>query len=179
MKKNWISILVLLILAVNTAFLISLYTSKPKLGYVKSQELVYGYMGMKEAQSKFQMKQNSLQSNIDTLKAEFQMAISKYNNDFSELSDAEKQSREERLRIQEMNINKYAQNIEGELADEEAEMLSGVLNQVNSFIEEYGKDKGYEMIFGTTSDGSLLYGEQGQDLTEEVLEAMNKNYSGL
>jgi outer membrane protein len=55
-------------------------------------------------------------------------------------------------------------------------MTEGVLNQVNSFIEEYSKNKGYDLVIGTTTSGNLLYAREYMDITDEVLKALNENY---
>ncbi len=154
-----------------------MFKAKPKFAFVKSQELVYNYTGMKEAQSKFNSKQNSLYANIDTLKLEFERAVELFNSDFQSLSAQEKEQRHQKLKVQETNINKYAETIENQLIEEEGEMLTGVLNQVNSFVESFGNEHGYELIFGTTNDGSLLYGRDAHDITDEVLNAINQNYT--
>jgi len=60
---------------------------------------------------------------------------------------------------------------------DETEMTQSVLNQVNSFVEQYGKEKGYDIVFGTTNSGNLLYAKESMDITKEVLEALNANYS--
>ncbi|MEM7162993.1 MAG: OmpH family outer membrane protein [Bacteroidota bacterium] len=178
MKKNIWLITIAGVLLMNTSFLIYSFYSKPKLAYVKSQELVLNYMGMKEAQSKFQLRQTQLFANVDTLKFEFEKSVEKFNSDFDQLSQQDKDQKHARLKAQENNINRYTESIQSQLEEEENQMLSGVLNQVNSFIESYGTEKGYELIFGTTNDGSLLYGKDAHDLTDEILHAMNQNYKG-
>ena len=63
-------------------------------------------------------------------------------------------------------------------AEEEEKLLKGVLNQVNAFVEEYAAEEGFDLVLGTTLSGSILYGTTGIDITEQVLQAMNQQYSG-
>lgn len=80
------------------------------------------------------------------------------------------------LRAQENNVVQYNEAVTSKYKEEEDKMLQGVLNQVNSFVEKYGKEKGYDIILGTTLSGSMLYGENTMDITDEVLAELNKNY---
>lgn len=170
-------IAILAILVLNTVCLFNLFTSKPKLAYVKSQELVYGYMGMKEAETKFDIRSKKMLSSVDSLKYELQRAIQDFNTQAETINPEILQKQREKLRIQEMNIQKYEDNIQDKLIAEESEMLEGILNQINSFVEQYAKEKNYQYIFGTTTAGNLLYADDTEDITQEVLEHLNKNYS--
>ena len=56
-------------------------------------------------------------------------------------------------------------------------MTQGVLNQVNAFVEKYGKSHGYAMIFGTSNTGNILYADTIYDLTDTILAGLNKDYA--
>lgn len=131
---------------------------------------------MKEVQNKFESQKQAWQSNLDTLKIDFQRSLSKFQEEYKQLSEQEKKAREQMLRAQENNVLQYNEAVTSKYKEDEDKMLQGVLNQVNSFVEKYGKEKGYDIILGTTLSGSLLYGENTMDITEEVLAELNKNY---
>lgn len=73
------------------------------------------------------------------------------------------------------------QNLQQELNDkstmEEIEMSTQVFDEVTAFLKEYNKSKGYSIILATTMPGSILYAEQGFDITSEVLEGLNARYN--
>jgi outer membrane protein len=149
---------------------------KPKIGYVRSAELIYGYIGMKEAQNRYQEKLQVWQVNLDTLKADYQKALSRFGTDRPNLSKAERGQWEERLKMQETHLAKYSAAIDNQAKQEDQKITQGVLNQINSFIEDYGRRKGYDIILGTTLSGNILFGIEAMDITEEVLEELNKSY---
>ncbi len=146
------------------------------IAFVRSQDLVYGYDGMKEAHEKFKANTNQLQANLDTLKADYQRTVDNYNAE--EWSEEEKQKQQTLLQKQEQNIRQYAKAIEQRMQEEDEKITQAVLNQINSFIEEYGKEKGYTLILGTTVSGNILYGNEAEDITDDLLKALNKNYAG-
>jgi Skp family chaperone for outer membrane proteins len=164
------------VLLIAVIWLVYKSTKAPKIAYVKSADLIYSYDGMKEAQQKQQRKTEELNSGLDTLKMDFRKAVSQYNTEFSGLSKNERQGRENILAAQQENIRKYSQNIQQEIEDYDKQLTGGVLNQVNAFVETYAKEKGYDIVLGTTNSGNILYGKEYMDITPEVLEAINAGY---
>jgi outer membrane protein len=152
--------------------------TKSDIVYVRSTELISNYHGMKEAQAGFEKKREVWKSNIDTLEYSFQQAVNRYNSEFSQLTGKQRQEREEKLNIQRSNLLKYSESLNVKAREEEEKMTQAVLDQVNSFVEEYGQKKGYTVILGTTLTGNLLYGEKSRDITQELLEELNASYTG-
>lgn len=144
--------------------------------YVRSPDLVYQFEGMKAAQEKFQNQQTLRKSELDTLESDYRRSLSSYNKDYPTLTEKERGEREKLLQAQMRNYQDYQQRMTESSAAEEQEMLEGVLNQINSFAEQYAKAEGIDLIYGTTTDGSLLYGDPALDITDVLLDALNKKY---
>ncbi len=149
-----------------------------KVAYVRSTELVYGFKGMEEAHQKFLKNSSQLQANVDTLKSDYTKSVNIYKQNLSTYSLEERLSQEQIIKKQEENLRTYASSVEKQLQQEDQKITDAVLKQVNSFIEQYGQEKGYDMILGTTNSGSLLYAKDKLDITEEVLDALNNYYMG-
>lgn len=152
------------------------YFTQPKIAYVKSQDLVYGYVGMQEAHEKLKAKKISWEANVDTLENRFRRAITNYQTNTLNYSAEQKIQVENRLRQQEQQLMAYKQTIADKTKEEDEKLTKGVLNQINSFVEAYGEKNGYDLIIGTTNSGNLLYGKITYDKTNEILEQLNKNY---
>ena len=150
--------------------------SNPKIAYVQSQDLIYGYEGTKHIQRQLEAQRQQLQSNLDTLSFDFQKALNRFEQELPNLTEAQVQQRRQSLAAQQESSMKYAQSVEEQSKREETELMEGVLNQVNAMAIEYGKEHGYSIIFGTTTSGNILHGEQGMNITDELLTYMNNNY---
>ena len=48
-----------------------------------------------------------------------------------------------------------------------------VSEAVNSFLKEYNKDKGFNLIL---SKASIMLADESMDITAEVIEGLNANY---
>ena len=110
---------------------------------------------------------------------EYQKSLTSYQQVVNELTIDERVIRENLLKVQQNNVIQYSENIKNLSKEEEDKMLGAVLNQVNSLVEAYGKEKDYDIIFGTTLSGNLLYGNDAVDITEELIVEINKSYEGV
>lgn len=63
-----------------------------------------------------------------------------------------------------------------EEANKEIEQM--IWKRLNPYLEEYGKEKGYEFIFGASGTGSILYADKGKDITEDMIKYVNERYHG-
>jgi outer membrane protein len=165
-----------IILALGLAYCIYRTTGVPKVKYVKSADLVYGYEGMKEAQQLQTKNTEEIQSKVDTLQLDFQKTVNQYNLDYPKLSKEERITREKLLSMQQENLRQYSQNAQKKVKEKDEQITQGVLNQVNSFVEDYGKKQGYDIVLGTTASGNILFAKENMDITAEVLKSLNEQY---
>ena len=177
-EKVLLGVSVIALLGSIGAFLWGGYLEKQKVAYIRSSALVYGYFGMTEAHKKLTEKEDGWKANIDTLKGDYEKTLNKYRSEASGLSTREKEDREKYLMTQKQSIESYNMAINKKIQEEDDKLTSGVLNQINAFVADYGKQHGYDMIIGTTESGNLLYGRPDMDITETVLKELNKNYKG-
>ncbi len=147
--------------------------STHKIAFVKTQYLIDNYEGMKEARIKFKTKMEPLERHLDSLKMNYTLlvgGVTDNRNISKELTGTIIKSQNEIKGMQE-----YYEELNGK---EDELMTSQVLTQVNSYINDFGELRGYEVILGTTSSGNVLYGQKDIDITEDVLHFINDKYKG-
>jgi outer membrane protein len=158
------------------AFCVWLKMSMPKIAYVRSAVIVDGYSGMKEARIAYELKAQAWQSHIDTLTADYNKAFASYNTYQTTKKSNAYNHEKTQLENKRYTLDKYRLAIEEKAQQEEEKLTQGALNQINSFIENYAKNKGYTVVLGTTQAGNILYANDAVDITEEVLQGLNQNY---
>ena len=142
----------------------------PKIAYVRNGDLVEGFEGMKEAKVLYKQKMEKWQANIDTLQSDYARTQSKIT-----LNGANAEAKKN-LEKQEMNIRNYVAALEEKAKEEDDKMTEAVINQINTRVKEYGQSHGYDIILGLTTQGNVMYGSEGKDITKEVLEDLNHWY---
>lgn len=152
------------------------YLSTPRIAYVRNLELVYGYNGMKHAHEEYRSQTAYWKSNIDTLTTKYKRSLAYYNQHLKEFTSKEKEDQQLMLEKLQADINNYTSVIQQEAKSREEKLTQGVLNQINSFVQEYARKRGYDIVIGSDGTGTVLYGNASIDITDEVLAAINKEY---
>jgi outer membrane protein len=67
-------------------------------------------------------------------------------------------------------------DVSQQIAQESQTLNDSIINRVKAFVQDYGKANNYNFILGSNEAGSVLYGEEASDLTQEILKALNENY---
>lgn len=160
MEKNIFYLIVTLLVG----YLFYINYTQPKIAFIKSEILINEFAGMKEAKQIYQQKRQQWQANIDTLRADYQRHQS--NN-----------ASKEKLAALNQNIQNYSATVEQLSREEDIKKTEAILEQINVFIEKYGEENGYDIILGTTPNGNILYGRDAIDITDELLEALNRAYN--
>jgi outer membrane protein len=150
--------------------------NKEKTVYVDVGVLMQDYKGMQAARAEYEQKAAQWSANADTLVAQFQEELKAYEKERSGMSKKEKELKEELLRNKQMQINQYQEAIQMKAREEEQLLTQNVLNQVNEYISEFGKRKEYEFIFGATGQSNILYAHNKKNITQEVLDGLNKEW---
>jgi len=174
-KVLLLSVVISLFLIITSLFIYKKFFSI-EIRYIKTAELVDKYAGMKEAKELYSKKLSGWQSNIDTLESDYRRSAIKFESDKAKLSASEKVSQQQSLMKQQSNIRAYVEQIEKLAEEEDGKMTLTVINQINQFIEEYSKKKGYDVVLGTNASGTVLYGNASIDITQEILEELNNYY---
>jgi len=168
--------------AINLAGLIVVivlqFQSRQQLVYVDSNKLVNGYQGMVDARKVFQQKAMTWKANVDTLTSEVQRQIMDYEKASAQMSVREKQLSEELIRTKQKQLYEYQQAMNNQAQQEDSKMTGEVITQINAYIRKYGENHSYKIILAATDYGNLAYAHDALDITEKVLEGLNKQYAG-
>jgi outer membrane protein len=158
--------------------LILQFSTQQKVAYVKTDVLLEKYQGMIEAKQKYQTKAVAWQANMDTLKVELKGIMDDYQANQSKWNAAKQQQVEKDIQAKQKQFNDYQQAISQQAQQEDQQLTQGVLNQVNAYIEAYGKKYHYKIIFGANGSGTIVYGTDAIDITDTILKGLNKEYNG-
>lgn len=173
-----IQLALFLVLFAGLSILYYLHFTADKLVYVDSAQLINNYQGMIDARKVYQQKAGTWKANIDTLASEVQHAIQDYEKESPSMTAKEKELSRELIRTKQKQLAEYQKAMNEKAGQEDAQMTSQVLEQVNSYIKKYGEAHGYRVILAATEYGNIAYAEDGLDITGDVLEGLNKEYAG-
>lgn len=156
-------------------FLFRPYSSS-ELVYVDISKLMQGYKKTATVKEQFNKKAASLKTNLDSMVSGWQRELKIYEAERSGMTPKEVKLKEELLATKQQQINSYQEALQKQLGEEDKNTTQTILNDINDYVKEYGKEKGYKIIFGASGSGNIMYADEGADLTEEVLKGLNERY---
>ena len=146
--------------------------------YVDVNKLLESYKRTEIVRSEFEKKAKTLQSNVDSLILGWQEDLKTYEKERTKMTKKEISLKQELLNNKQQQISSYQQAIQKQIQEEDKKATQTVINDINDYVKEYGKKKGYEIIFGASGSGNIMYADEGTDLTEKILEGLNNEFEG-
>ncbi len=141
-----------------------------RLGYIQTGMVLQEYKGMQEAEKKYTQEMKTVRSNIDTLRSRYErMARDPKTN------ASEDQQRRKLQRAHEQ-WQTYSEKASSQMEQRRLEMNREVINDLNRITKAYGEANGYDIIFGATTSGSIMYGKEAKDITSKIIQLMNEHY---
>lgn len=89
----------------------------------------------------------------------------------------QQRAKQEELMQKEQNLYTYRNNLMQELSAEEAKLMNEVYEQVQSYLSEYAKENGIDVILSNTRGGAVWYATESIDVTKGVTEGLNKKFN--
>lgn len=177
MKNNLNILLIILVVGV-IGYVVYLSSKTVKIGYVRTGVVVEKYEGMADAKKVLEKKMSQWETNVDSLELNYQKSLDNYNRQLGGLKDKDKKEIKSRLDQQYDKIGDYVSVIEKKAIEENQKLTEGVINQINNYIKKYSEEEGYDLVLGVTAGGNILYGKDAIDVTDKILEGLNKEYKG-
>ena len=124
---------------------------------------------------------NKLQNDVEAFQNDYQnylkngstMTLTQQQAKEKQLTATQSQLQERQLKLQGLE-GEYAQQLQEETLEESRKMT----NAVYAFIREYNEShQQFDLIMARSfSSSPLLYGNPGMDITDEIVEGLNKEY---
>ncbi len=164
-----------LIIALITLVTLSACTQQ-KTGYVDSIEMMKEYKAVKALEQEIEEKQNTLQATYQQIALAFDKEVQEFQSKSKKMSQKNGEARYQELMMKQQQIQQSQQNESAKLQNESQEEMNKIIDDVKDFVKDYAKENGFTYILGSNDSGNVLYGDSKMDLTETILDALNKEY---
>lgn len=145
--------------------------STAKLGYVKNNALYESFTLKKELAEKLTTVQNKRKAILDSLIIPLRMLNLELQKNKDQKLMIQFQAQQESYLSKKKEFEEDNQRLMQEYSDQ-------IWKQINQYIADYGKEKGYSFIYGATGDGAIMFAEDQYDLTSELTSYINERYNG-
>ncbi len=142
-----------------------------KVAFIDNAKLFNSFAGKKELEARLKKQEGDTQAILDSMQVDIKAMESK----LAGISDAPLREKYQQkamafLQLQEEFANK------NQLLDQQ--YTNEIWLQINQYVQDYGKENKYDFIHGASGTGSMMYADKGFDITEQVLQYINKRYAG-
>lgn len=177
--SNKILTSLLLINLIGTLALVYLhFNDTEKVVYIDSTKVINAYHGMAEARKEYQAKVAIWKGNIDTLATEIQQDITKYEKESLKMTVKEKDLTKQLIKNKQQRLAEYQRAINEKAGQEDATATKKVVDEINAYIKGYGQANNYTIVLAATEYGNIAYAKEYLDITDSVIEGLNKKYNG-
>jgi outer membrane protein len=172
--KNWVAFLLSAIFFV--FFTGMAFSQEGKIGFIDSMKLRTDYKEFADAQAKFDQEVAKWQVEADSLKFELDSLQTDFDRQKLLLSEEKRKEKESIIEQKKKGYDNYINNIfgpNGQMEKMNAELTKPILDKINVALEKIALENNYIMIFDAVN-GNIAWAKKGLDLTDRVLEELNK-----
>jgi outer membrane protein len=99
--------------------------------------------------------------------------IKQFQDKMNLLSDKEKETKKDDLETKIKALQDYDRQRQADLRKEQDEKMKEILKDIEDAVKKYSEKEGYTMVF---NDRVLVYQTKDLDITDKILEILNKDY---
>lgn len=147
-----------------------------KIAYVQTDSLIAKYTFYKEKSGEITEKGKRYETELGTRARGFEQEVANFQQTATSMTMNQARAKEEELAKKQNNLVTYRDNLMRELSEDEAKLYGDVYDQVQAYLTEYAKENGIDMILSYTRGGAVWYSDAAFDVTDKVLEGLNKKY---
>lgn len=147
-----------------------------KTAYIDTEKLMKEYQEFKDFEAKFKSMSDRMKNELDSDAKKFQRDVLELQQQAQSKGMEWAQKRQAELERRQQTLAEKEQNYMKKFQDESAVERDSMVSRMKDFIKDYGKEKGYDYIYGTGDAASVLYAKEEYNLTDEVLDLLHKQY---
>jgi outer membrane protein len=151
-------------------------TKEFKTAYVDTSKLMEESTEAKDIEAKYKDKSKVMGSQLEAEINRFKSEAASFKQNAATNGQAWAQQKGSELQQREQQLNYAQQAMLRQLQDESGVEMDTLVKNYKKIIKDYGKEKGYDYIYGTGDAQSILYAKDGYDITKDVLKLVNDKY---
>lgn len=157
---------------------IGLYScDQSKMGYVDNVRLMDESQEKIDIEAKYKKKTEVLSKKRDSISQAFQIEAQAFQVKSKGLSQEKAQEEYSILQQKGQFIGQQLQQEEQQLQMEGQTEMDSLLSKVRNEIRVFGKANGYRYILTGGDGGSVLYGDESDNITDEIISRLNSKYT--
>jgi len=148
------------------------------IAYVNVDTIIFKFDMFYDRRDELMDKQQKAEAELNSKAGQYEKSARDYQEKVNKglVTRATAAEMEQALLQQQQELVNLRDNLQANLLEEEQVMNRQILEYITSFLEENKSEYNYQYILGKSFGGQVLYGDTALDITQKVLDAINKKY---
>ena len=155
---------------------VTISCQQEKIGYVDNVRLMDTYQEKIDVEADFKVKADALTKKRDSISQAFQLEAQAFQAKAQNMSQKKAQEEYGLMQQKGQFIGQQLQQEDQQLQASGQTEMDSIVSKVKREVKAYGKANGYTYILGGGDGGSVLYGTDANDLTDEIVKILNDKY---
>lgn len=147
-----------------------------KTAYIDTVKLMDESIEAKDIEAKYKDKSKVMGSQLEVEVSKFKSEAANFQKNAQANGMAWAQQKGAELQKKEQELTYAQQAMLRQLQEESGVELDSLISAYRKTIKEYGKEKGYDYIYGTGESATVLYAKDQFDITKEIVKLVNDKY---
>ncbi len=147
-----------------------------KTAYVDTNKLLEEYTEAKDIDAKYKNRADEMGKELEAEAARFRKDAADFEEKARQYGQIWAQQNSAPLERRQRELQYAQQAMLQQLQQESGVEMDTLVKTVKQFIKDYGKEQGYDYIYGTGEAVSILYAEDKYDITDELVKKLNEKY---
>ena len=147
-----------------------------KIGFVDNVKLMDGYQEKIDMEARYKIKTEALNKRRDSISQAFQLEAQAFQTKAQGIPQTQAQEEYGLLQQRGQFMGQQLQQEEQQMQSEGQIEMDSLISKVKGEINGYGKGNGFTYILSGGVGGSVLYGTDTKDLTQDILKILNEKY---
>ena len=152
---------------------------KVNIAYVNSDTVSKYYNYAKKLQKSLSTKRAEAESQIKNKYSSYEVLVREFEKASPIMGDREKMEKAQKIRMLEQEIMQVEQQLSQQLSSEELRLTEKYILKTNEFMQEIGKNLGFDYVMSYRVGGAMLYANSELDITSKIIELLNNQYDTL
>ncbi len=150
-----------------------------RVGYVDYDQVIAKFEAAAEAKKEMDTVRLSFEAKAESLKGDYEQAKAEYESQQLTLSEEGKRAKNAEVDQRKRRYDGYVAEVYGKggLIDQRyKELIAPIVAKIDSAVAKLSADEGFALILDASKSG-IVYSESGLDLTQLVLEDLNREFA--
>ena len=151
-------------------------TKEFKTAYIDTAKLMEESTEAKDIEAKYKDKSKVMGNQLEVEVARWKSDAANFQKNAQANGMAWAQQKGAELQKREQELSYAQEAMLRQLQQESGVELDSVIKTYKNTIKEYGKEKGYDYIYGTGETATVLYAKDSYDITKDIIKIVNDKY---